>query len=145
MSYKLTTTQTISNCSYFFIQLSWRFELNSGSFDSWKVLSSFRSLVLYPLWYIYICHSAPEWLYLKFGFFFFLSIVYWVQMKCTAVFQYLTSFGIWILDGKSYIYFYFLWMVKKPCMCVLSNLQSTLKLQCNSFKMLQSASHGNEW
>lgn len=35
-------------------------------------------------------------------------------------------------------------LLRNSVMCVLFNLQSALKLQCNSFKMVQSASNGNE-
>lgn len=72
--------------------------------------------------------SAQEWLF-KVWFF---SEMYCLlsSMKCRAVFQHLTGFEIWILVGKSYISFHFLWNAKKPCvyvcLCVFFKIYSQL-------------------
>lgn len=123
------------------MHLSWRVKLNSGLFCSWKVLVTFESLILYPLWYICLCNQHRS-NYLKFGFF-LKYVVYWVQIKCRVVFQHFAGFGFWVLGGSCYIFIHFVSIVKKLCICILLNLQSALKFQCNSPKVVQCASHGN--
>lgn len=115
LCHNLTATWTRKQLLTFYT-FSWRFKRNFWSFDSWRVLSSFRSSILYPLWYMCLCNQHRND-HSKFGFF-LKCIVYWIQIKCRAEFQHLTGLGIWILAGKSYISLHFLWIVKKLCVCV---------------------------